>query len=308
MPRITPQTELDRLVALVSEHQDGLGIDAIAQRLENTLLRRTLQRRLALLVEQGRIQMLGEARSVRYVRQPPSVQGVLAAQEEAGDTMRAVGEDYVPTSAEGAEVKAFVRQPRALRPPVGYKLEFLEQYHPNHSAYLSPGLRDQLHALGRSPADQTPAGTFARDMLNRLLIDLSWASSQLEGNTYSRLDTERLIEFGQAAEGKGALETQMILNHKQAVELRRLQSCWPQLRHEVQSEASPRPAIHHRVVFSTASCTVWADTEAGHFAPFAGACCSSSIACRHRMRVILFVLGLVSTANPRRCARITRRA
>lgn len=75
-----------------------------------------------------------------------------------------------------------------------------------------------MHALGKSPADQTPAGTFARDILNRLLIDLSWASSQLEGNTYSRLDTERLIEFGQAAEGKDVLETQMILNHKQAIE------------------------------------------------------------------------------------------
>lgn len=70
------------------------------------------------------------------------------------------------------------------------------------------------------PAQESypPAGTFARDILNRLLIDLSWASSQLEGNTYSRLDTERLIEFGQAAEGKNALETQMILNHKQAIE------------------------------------------------------------------------------------------
>ena len=218
MPKVTPQTELDRLVELISEHQDGLGIDAIAQRLDNTLLRRTLQRRLAMLVAQGQIQMLGEARSVRYVCPPPTGEGVLAAQEEAGDTMQAVGEVYVPTSPEGAEIKAYVRQPRALRPPVGYKLEFLEQYHPNHTAYLPPGLRDQLHALGRSPADHTPAGTFARDILNRLLIDLSWASSQLEGNTYSRLDTERLIEFGQAAEGKGALETQMILNHKQAIE------------------------------------------------------------------------------------------
>ena len=218
MPKVTPQTELDRLVELISEHQDGLGIDAIAQQLDNTLLRRTLQRRLAMLVAQGQIQMLGEARSVRYICPPTIVKGVLAAQEEAGDTMRAVGEVYVPTSPEGAEIKAYVRQPRTLRPPVGYKLEFLEQYHPNHTAYLPLGLRDQLHALGRSPADQTPAGTFARDILNRLLIDLSWASSQLEGNTYSRLDTERLIEFGQAAEGKGALETQMILNHKQAIE------------------------------------------------------------------------------------------
>jgi hypothetical protein len=218
MPRVTPQAELDRLVELISTQQNGLGIDAIAQGLDHTPLRRTLQRRLSLLVAQGRIQMLGEARSVRYALPLPMVHGVLEAHEEAGDTMRAEGEVYVPTSPEGAEIKVYVRQPRALRLPVGYKLEFLEQYHPNHTAYLSPGLRDQLHAMGRSPADQTPAGTFARDILNRLLIDLSWASSQLEGNTYSRLDTERLIEFGQAAEGKGALETQMILNHKQAIE------------------------------------------------------------------------------------------
>jgi Fic family protein len=132
--------------------------------------------------------------------------------------VQAVADIYVPTSPEGEAIKAFVRQPRAMRPPVGYKLAFLEQYQPNHTAYLPPSLRDQLHAMGRARAEQTPAGTFARDILNRLLIDLSWASSMLEGNTYSRLDTERLIEFGQAAEGKNALETQMILNHKQAIE------------------------------------------------------------------------------------------
>jgi hypothetical protein len=40
----------------------------------------------------------------------------------------------------------------------------------------------------------------------------------LEGNTYSLLDTQRLIEEGQAAEGKDASETQMILNHKAAIE------------------------------------------------------------------------------------------
>jgi Fic family protein len=208
MPRVTPQTELDLLVELISAHEAGVGIEAIAQLLGHSMPLRTLQRRLALLVELGRLQMLGEARSVRYVRAPL----------DAPDTVRAFAEVYVPTSPQGEEIKAFVRQARALRPPVGYKLEFLEQYHPNHTAYLPQGLRDQLHALGRSPAEQTPAGTFARDILNRLLIDLSWASSQLEGNTYSRLDTARLIEFGQAAEGKDALETQMILNHKQAIE------------------------------------------------------------------------------------------
>lgn len=41
----------------------------------------------------------------------------------------------------------------------------------------------------------------------------------MEGNTYSRLDTVRLIEEGHIAEGKAAIETQMILNHKSAIEL-----------------------------------------------------------------------------------------
>jgi hypothetical protein len=176
-----------------------------------------LQRRLAALVARGQVQIVGAARAARYVRTAQVVAGILSAPEGA-DTVQAVAEVYVPTSPEGEAIKAYVRQPRALRAPVGYKLAFLEQYHPNHTAYLPPGLRDQLHIMGRARAEQTPAGTFARDILNRLLIDLSWASSMLEGNTYSRLDTERLIEFGQAAEGKDALETQMILNHKQAIE------------------------------------------------------------------------------------------
>ena len=46
-------------------------------------------------------------------------------------------------------------------------------------------------------------------------MDLSWASSRLEGNTY----TQNLIEFGQVAQGKDAQETQMILNHKAAIEM-----------------------------------------------------------------------------------------
>jgi len=54
--------------------------------------------------------------------------------------------------------------------------------------------------------------------MNRLLIDLSWASSRLEGNTYTRLDTLNLIQHNREAEGKDRFETQMILNHKRAIE------------------------------------------------------------------------------------------
>jgi len=105
------------------------------------------------------------------------------------------------------------------RRPVGYQREFLQSYQPGTTFYLPEPLRRQLHEMGRTSAHERPAGTYARDILGRLLVDLSWASSKLEGNTYSRLDTQNLIEFGQAAKGKDALETQMILNHKSAIEM-----------------------------------------------------------------------------------------
>lgn len=52
--------------------------------------------------------------------------------------------------------------------------------------------------------------------LERLIIELSWKSSKIEGNTYTLLDTEKLILENKPAEGKTKQETQMILNHKNA--------------------------------------------------------------------------------------------
>ncbi len=52
--------------------------------------------------------------------------------------------------------------------------------------------------------------------LERLTIELSWKSSKIEGNTYTLLDTEKLILENKAAAGHDHKETQMILNHKDA--------------------------------------------------------------------------------------------
>ena len=116
-------------------------------------------------------------------------------------------------------IRDLVRQPLIRRKPVGYQRLFLDDYEPGVTFYLSKSLRAQFHEMGRTPAGERVAGSYAREILNRLLIDLSWASSRLEGNTYSRLDTQNLIEFGQVAAGKDILETQMILNHKAAIEM-----------------------------------------------------------------------------------------
>jgi len=54
--------------------------------------------------------------------------------------------------------------------------------------------------------------------LERLAIDLSWKSSQIEGNTYSLLETERLLKEKETAAGKTKEEAIMLLNHKEAID------------------------------------------------------------------------------------------
>lgn len=208
------------VLRLIAQSAAGLGMDALCAAFPS-VPRRTLQRRMATLAQAQAVVLHGKGRGARYVL--PTTGAEAVPQQVAPMLLQEPGADYptdayVPTSPEGEAIKAYVRQPRHLRKPVGYQQAFLEAYIPNVTAYLPPELRAQLHTLGQSPAAQTPAGTFARDILNRLLIDLAWASSRLEGNTYSRLDTERLIAQGQVAEGKDAVETQMILNHKEAIE------------------------------------------------------------------------------------------
>lgn len=54
--------------------------------------------------------------------------------------------------------------------------------------------------------------------LERLAIDLSWKSSQIEGNTYTLLETERLLKEKETASGKTKEEAVMLLNHKDALD------------------------------------------------------------------------------------------
>ena len=51
-----------------------------------------------------------------------------------------------------------------------------------------------------------------------VLIDLSWGSSVLEGGTYSALDTEALIQYGQRNKNKPTADAVLVLNHKRAAE------------------------------------------------------------------------------------------
>ncbi len=177
------------------------------------IARRTAQRLIAKLIDSRQVKAEGEGRARRYFR----------ADTQSGSAVPATIVDrfppFIPLSADSQDILAYIDQPLEARKPVGYQRDLLDAYRPNETWYLSEPLRRQLHRMGRTADAREPAGTYSRAILNRLLIDLSWASSHLEGNTYSRLDTRELIEHGKAARGKAAIETQMILNHKTAIEL-----------------------------------------------------------------------------------------
>ncbi len=179
-------------------------------------VRRSMQRRLKKLIAAGRIVSAGVGKGTRYLSQtiasrPPQPP---PADLELSDD----GAVAIPLSPSGAEVRRLVQRPEIERDPVGYKRTFLSSYQPNATAYLPQSARDHLQRIGAVDAQSQAAGTYARNILDRLLIDLSWSSSKLEGNTYSILDTQTLIEHGKVAEGKSAEETTMILNHKNAIE------------------------------------------------------------------------------------------
>lgn len=75
---------------------------------------------------------------------------------------------------------------------------------------------DRLQSEFRSHVDEMSQNEYNKEM-ERLGIDLSWKSSQIEGNTYSLLETERLLRESKTADGKTQEEAVMLLNHKYAL-------------------------------------------------------------------------------------------
>src|ERR1700691_2323166 len=221
MPARIPEESLAAIEQAVAQHPDGASFAEVAAAVPERVADRTLQYRLRYLVDKGRLIKDGEGRRwTRYRVPAPAAEPRAAAEKLAAVHAAAekAEEAAVPLSAASQEMRAYLRQPLNARKPVGYNREFLDSYRPNETFYLSEEQRAHLAQVGKPNFEDRTAGTYAKQILNRLLIDLSWNSSRLEGNTYSLLDTKRLIELGQEAVGSSHLEAQMILNHKDAIE------------------------------------------------------------------------------------------
>jgi fido (protein-threonine AMPylation protein) len=207
---------------------EGASLQDLCERFGTRIARRTLQRRLQEFVESGKIEKEGKARATRYrfihrdhfQQKPPTSivsEDVIPFNAPKKEKDEISGPDL---STVAREVVNVVRAPQETRQAVGYRREFLDAYQPNETFYLPLELRQRLMKIGRNEHyDSLPAGTHARQIFDRLIIDLSWNSSRLEGNTFSLLETDYLLEQGKSDEPHRAREAIMIFNHKTAIEM-----------------------------------------------------------------------------------------
>ena len=216
VPKLIQEDDLIVIEDAIRIHENGASITGLAGRDASNAKRRSIHRRLAKLIDLGRVKQTGTGKGTKYYLADTSKQAVVLHKEEAH--LEAEGGLFVPLSIAGQELQRAIHKPVGERKPVSYEKSFLIRYNPNVTFYLSRREREYLAQIGNAQEGVQPAGTYARQILNRLLIDLSWNSSRLEGNTYSILDTYILLEKGKHAEGKSAEEAQMILNHKDAIE------------------------------------------------------------------------------------------
>ena len=99
-----------------------------------------------------------------------------------------------------------------------FNFQLIREQLPSVSLFTSDELShlEQLQSEFRQHVDEMTHNEYNKEM-ERLGIDLSWKSSQIEGNTYSLLETERLLRESKTAAGKTQEEATMLLNHKYAL-------------------------------------------------------------------------------------------
>lgn len=203
----------ESLIRIIAAHPNGVSIVELLKFLPDEIPKRTLQYRISNLVNVGVLRIEGISRKRKYfLNENFDAEQIAKAVETHEKT------SIIPLSKEGREIQKAISAPIQMRGHVSYRREFLDSYKPNNTFYLSEPILKKLFDLGDGAGKGLPAGTYARKIYQRLLIDLSWNSSRLEGNTYSLLETEKLLAEGEEAPGKDRMDTQMILNHKEAIE------------------------------------------------------------------------------------------
>lgn len=169
-------------------------IDIFLAKMGYTATKMTITRDLKLLLDNGDIEKSGQAKATVY---RPSVKAHLLNDINIETYFSKEQDERLPqTTGFNFDVFSALQDLLTLRE----KTE-LEELNNNYIAK-----RNKL-----SP-------TLLQKEFERLTIELAWKSSKIEGNTYTLLDTERLLNENISAQGKTKEETNMVLNHKKALD------------------------------------------------------------------------------------------
>lgn len=159
-----------------------------------SISRATIVRELDVLLKNGLVDKSGRGRSVVY------------SEKLATLLLRYFDEEKYFQKGPDERRVAFAR----------FNFGIFKNFHSLFSPQELKALKE-LNAGYQKRIKKLPPAIIKRE-IERLTIELSWKSSQIEGNTYSLIDTEILIKERKEAKGHKREEAIMILNHKAALD------------------------------------------------------------------------------------------
>ncbi len=193
----------NELLAILSQYEEPVSFGELKCKLGEKIPDRTLRFWLQKLAAEGSVVATGENKGRRYQ--------LATAMQTMSPARQAL------FSLESLAILQKVQRPIFQRDPCCYNESWLKAYIPNKSFYLTPVQRKLLSENSILMLEEKSADTYTKKIFNQLLIDLSYNSSRLEGNTYSLLETQQLLIEGKTPPEKLDAEKLMILNHKEAI-------------------------------------------------------------------------------------------
>ena len=172
------QKAIERLIR--ESGPTGIAPERLMELVGESMSRSTLNRALAAMVSEGSVAPIGRGPARRYVTLSPFSL---------------------------ADVEAFFQRSASMRPLAPFREELLNP---------TPNI-DPVRAK-RCAQVQALTNTMDRKYLSRFLVDYSWASGVLEGSSYSEIDTEALVVYGEREPDKPMEDAVLALNHKRAAE------------------------------------------------------------------------------------------
>jgi Fic family protein len=188
-------TERKKQILELILQQSPIGIASVVKQLRSNPAVSTINRDLKTLVEDHLLIKSGIGRSTVY-EVTPAYRLVYGS----------IGDSYFDKDQDERKGK------KRLDPEVFSQLENVAIFTPEELTLL-----DGLHLTFRERVKELPEEIIRKER-NRLSIELSWKSSQIEGNSYSLLETEVLLSENIPAEGKEKDEATMLLNHKKTLD------------------------------------------------------------------------------------------